>query len=149
MANPSTAKIVAIIIASIAVTITFTTIAALTASQNVDLNGTINTINVEVYHDEMCTQPCSNINVGTLNPGSTFTKTIYIKNTGTLPETLTMTTNNWNPTTAGNYLDLSWNRQNYILNSGATCEATLTLTVATNTDSLTTFGFSATITGTT
>ncbi len=148
MANPTTTKIAGIAIALIAVVMTLTSIAALSASRNVDLTGTINTVNVEVYHDAAWTQPCSNINVGTLNPGSTLNQTIYVKNTGNVPLTLSMTTSNWSPTTANDCLTLSWNRENYVLNAGVSCEATLTLTVAKNADSLTTFSFSATITGT-
>ena len=132
----------------IATFLTLTTIAALSSSQNFDLDGTITTVNVELYSDSGCTQPCSTIHVGTLSPGSTFTKTVYVKNTGTVPVTLSMTTSNWNPTGASSYLTLSWNRQNYVLNEGLVREATLTLTVAANTNDLETFSFRATITGT-
>ncbi len=148
MVNLKTVQIAAVSTALIAAVLTLTTIAALSASQNVDLEGTITAVNVEVYFDAGCTQPCSTIHVGALSPGSTFTQTVYIKNTGTVPVTLTMTTNNWNPTDASNYLTLSWNRQNYLLNEGLYREATLTLTVKSDTDDLATFSFSATITGT-
>jgi hypothetical protein len=148
MATLKTLQITAISTVIIATFLTLTTIAALSSSQNVDLDGTITAVNVEVYSDSGCTQPCSNIHVGTLSPGSTFTKTVYVKNTGTVPVTLSMTTSNWNPTAASSYLTLSWNRQNYVLNQGLSREATLTLTVAANTNDLETFSFSATITGT-
>ena len=147
MVNLKITKIVVLPIVLTAVLITLTTIGALSNSQNVELSGTISTVNVDIYSDDACTKPCTNITVGTLNPGSTFTQTIYVKNNGNIPVTLSMNTNNWNPTTASNYLTLSWNRQNHILNAGISCEATLTLTVATNADSLTSFSFSATITG--
>ena len=76
------------------------------------------------------------------------TQTIYIKNTGNVPETLTMTTNNWTPTGADTYLTLTWNRQTTILNAGASIQATLTLTAAANTGTLTTFSCDVTLTGT-
>ena len=148
MVNLKITKMIMLPIVLTAVLLTLTTIGALSDSQNVDLNGTIATVNVDLYSDASCTQPCTTINVGTLNPGSTFTQTVYVKNNGSIPVTLSMNANNWNPTTASNYLTLSWNRQNQILNAGTSCEATLTLTVAINADSLTSFGFSATITGT-
>ena len=132
----------------IAVAITFTTLAALSASQDLNMNGTITAVNVEVYSDAACTQPCSNIDVGALNPGDTFTQSVYVKNTGTVPVTLSLTTGNWNPAGANNYLTLSWDRENYVLNEGLSREAELTLTAASNTGSLTSFSFTATITGT-
>jgi hypothetical protein len=148
MVSTKTAQIAAILTVVIATSLTLTTLAALSASQNVQLDGTITAVNVEVYSDAACTQPCSIIHVGTLNPGSTFTKSVYVKNTGTVPVSLSMTTNSWSPTSASNYLTLSWNRQNYILNDGSSREAILTLTVTSDTGDLEAFSFSATITGT-
>src|SRR5664280_2122671 len=80
--------------------------------------------------------------------GTATTQTVYIKNTGNIPETLTITTNNWNPTNATSSLTLTWNRQNTILNAGTSIQATLTLTAASNTGSLTTFSCDVTLTGT-
>ena len=147
MATLKITKIIVLPIVLTAVLLTLTTLGALSNSQNVDLSGTIATVNVDIYSDNACTQPCTTVNVGTLNPGSTFTQTVYVKNNGSIPVTLSMNTNNWNPITASDYLTLSWNRQNQILNPGLSCEATLTLTVGTNTDNLTSFSFSVTITG--
>jgi hypothetical protein len=102
----------------------------------------------KLYSDSACTQIATALNVGTLNPGNTATQTIYIKNTGNVPETLTMTTNNWNPASASTSLTLTWNRQNTVLTAGQIIQATLTLTAAANTGSLTTFSCDVTITGT-
>ena len=135
-------------IAIVGILLTMTTLAALSASQNIPLNGTITAVNVGVYSDSACTVPCTALNVGTVNPGGTATQTVYIKNTGTVPETLSMTATNWTPTNATSYLTLSWDRQNYVLNAGLSVQATLTLTVASNTGSLTTFSCTVTITGT-
>ena len=140
--------IAVLLIALTAILLTGVSIAALNASRNVDLNGTITTVNIEVFYDHACTESCSNINVGMLSPGSVSTYYVYIKNTGSVPVTLSMTTENWVPTAASNYLNLSWNRQDHILNAGASCEAALTLSIAANAESPTTFGFSATIIGT-
>jgi hypothetical protein len=128
--------------------LTLTTLAALSASQTVPITGTIATVNVEAYSDAACTQPVTTLNIGTVSPGSTATQTIYVKNTGNIPLTLTMATSDWNPTGADSYLSLSWNRQNTILAAGQSIQATLTLTVAADTGSITTFSVSATITGT-
>lgn len=140
------AAVIAITIAAIALTVT--TAAVLNSSQTVPLNGSITAINLGVYSDSACTQTCTALNVGTINSGGTGTQTIYIKNTGNVPETLTMTASNWNPSTANSSLTLTWNQQNTVLPAGQSIQATLTLTAASNTGSLTTFSCSVTITGT-
>ena len=137
---------IALVVAAIA--LIATTAAVLSANQIVPLNGTITAVNVGVYSDSGCTQTASTLNVGTLNPGGTATQTIYIKNTGNVPETLTMTTTNWNPTNATSSLTLTWNQQNTILPAGQSIPAVLTLTAASNCGSMTTFSCSVTITGT-
>ena len=138
--------VIALVITAIALTVT--TAAVLSANKTVPLNGTLTTVNLGVYSDIDCTQIALALNVGALNPGSTATQTIYIKNTGNVPETLTMTVNNWNPTNATTSLTLSWNRQNTVLTAGQIIPATLTLTAASNTGSLTTFSCDVTLTGT-
>jgi hypothetical protein len=142
---PSTA-IIALTITALALTLT--TAAVLSTNQTVPLNGTINAVNIAVYSDSACTQPATTLNVGALNPGANATQTVYVKNTGNIAETLTMTTTNWAPSGAGSSLTLTWNRQNTILNAGASIQATLTLTAAANTGSITTFSCDVTLTGT-
>ena len=138
--------VIALIITALALTVT--TAAVLSTNQTVPLNGTINAVNLGVYSDSACTQTASALNVGTLNPGATATQTVYIKNTGTVPETLTMTANNWTPTSASSSLTLTWNRQSTVLNADQSIQATLTLTAASSTGSLTTFSCDVTLTGT-
>ena len=130
----SKVAVIAITIAAIA--LTATTAAVLTINQNVSLNGSITAINLGIYSDSACTQTCTTLNVGTINPGGTATQTIYIKNTGTISETLTMTASNWTPANANTYLTLTWNQQNTVLPAGQSIQATLTLTAASNTGSL-------------
>ena len=141
-----TAAIIALTIAGIL--LTATTAALLSANQTVPLNGTINAVNLGIYSDSACTQTVTALNVGVLNPGGTATQTVYIKNTGNVPETLTMTVNNWDPTSASSSLTLTWNRESTVLTAGQIIQATLTLTAAANTGSLTTFSCDVTLTGT-
>jgi hypothetical protein len=141
-------KVAVIAIAIAGILLTVTTAAVLSANQSVPLNGTITAVNLGIYTDSACTQTCTALNVGTINSGGTGTQTVYIKNTGTVSETLTMTESNWSPANANTYLTLTWNQQNTVLPAGQSIEATLTLTAASNTGSLTTFSCSVTITGT-
>lgn len=140
-----------IAVALIGIILTVTTLAALNVNQTIGFNGsvaTITTINIGVYQDSGCTTPVTSLTAGTLNPGQSTTSTIYIKNTGNAPVTVTMTVGNWNPSNAGSYLTLTWNRQNTVLSVGESISATLTLTAAVDTGSLTTFSCDITFTGT-
>jgi hypothetical protein len=143
--TPSIA-IIALTITALALTLT--TAAVLSNNQTVPLTGTINAVNLGVYTDSACTIPATSLTAGTLNPGASATQTVYVKNTGNVPETLTMTSSNWTPTNANTYLTLSWNRQNTVLTAGTSIQATLTLTAAANTGTLTTFSCDVTLTGT-
>jgi hypothetical protein len=143
------ASSVAITVVSVALMAIIVTAAGLlSANQTVPLSGTINAVNVGVYSDSGCTINCTSLNVGSLNPGDTATQTVYVKNTGNVPVTLSMATSNWSPTNASSYLTLSWNRAGYALAAGLSVQANLTLTVASSTGSLTTFSCDVTITGT-
>jgi hypothetical protein len=113
-------------------------------------NGTVlSTVNVGVYNDQACTQNCTSISWGTLAPGSSTIKTVYVKNTGTLPMTLSMATSGWNPSNADGPITLGWNREGAALNASQSINATLTLTVSPSINSsITAFSFNITITGT-
>jgi hypothetical protein len=122
--------------------------AGLIATQTIPSSGTVSSVNVGVYTDSQATQNCTSLNWGTLSPGNTANKIVYVKNTGTVPVTLTMTTGNWTPTTANSKITLTWNRENTVLNAGQSISANLTLAVASDTTGITTFSFNTTITGT-
>jgi len=136
---------------AIAVTGLFLTIVAagvLTSSQTIQSGGTITSVNVGVYSDAGCTQTITSLDWGTLAPGASTTRTIYVKNTGTVPVTLSMTTTSWVPSNANTYLTVTWNRENTNLAAGTTVAATLTLTASASAGSITTFSFNNVITGT-
>jgi hypothetical protein len=128
--------------------LTMVTAGVLVSSQTVTSGGTITAVNVGVYTDSACTINCTSIDWGTLAPGNITAKTVYIKNTGSVPVTLSMATAVWTPSNANSYLTCSWNRAGAILNAGTSISAILTLTAATNAGSITTFSFNIVITGT-
>jgi hypothetical protein len=142
----STGGLIAIAMAGLFLTVL--TSGLITASKTVPTTGTVTAINVGVYSDLAFTQECTSINWGTISPGNQITRTVYIKNTGTVPATLTMTTASWVPSNANTYLTLNWNRQDYALGVGASVPAILTLTVSSNTAGITNFSFNIVITGT-
>jgi uncharacterized membrane protein len=124
----------------------------LTASQTLSSSGTVTVIstpNLAVYSDSACTQTLTSINWGSLAPGQTASKTIYIKNTGNVPLTLSMDANGWNPSTASNYMTLTWNRQSSSLAVNQVVSADLTLVISPSINGLvTSFSVNIVITGT-
>jgi hypothetical protein len=84
---------------------------------------------------------------GTLNPGGTVTKTVYVKNSGNTAETLNMTTTQWTPAEASSVLTLTWNKEGSSLAAGAVVPATLTLQVSSNPGSVTSFSMNIVISG--
>jgi archaellum component FlaG (FlaF/FlaG flagellin family) len=147
MATPKLSIGAIIALAAAGIFLTLVT-AGVVVTQSVPSNGTITAVNVGVYSNSLCTQNLTSISWGTVSPGSTATITCYVKNTGNVPITLTMNTASWLPSNANSYLTLTWNRQDTVLNAGQSVSATLTLTVASSTGSLTDFSFNTIITGT-
>jgi len=103
----------------------------LTTSQRIPNSGNVKaTIGIGVYSDKDCTNPLSSIDWGEVQAGQSYSRTIYIKNNGNIKVQLSMTAGNWTPSTASNYLTVSWNCTNYILDVGKTVGANITLSVA-------------------
>jgi hypothetical protein len=128
--------------------LTITTLGLLSTTQEVPFEGTITTLNVNVYLDQECTQNCTSMSWGGVYAGESQTQKIYIKNTGNTPIELSMTITDWNPTTANGPISMAWNKENYILEQEEIVEATLTLTISENINDITDFGYKMLITGT-
>ena len=112
-----------------------------TSQQNVSSSGTIRVIGASIFWDTICTNKVTSITWGTITPGTSIRKNVYVRNDGTATGTLSMTYGNWTPTTAASYLTLTWNCTNYALARSALVCAELTLTVQSNITSITDFNF--------
>ncbi|MCK4433977.1 hypothetical protein KAU92_00700 [Candidatus Bathyarchaeota archaeon] len=136
-------------IATIGIVVSVLATSLLVAYQGFPNAGNVRAVGVGVYWDNACTSNVTDIDWQFLEPGDTANKTVFIKNGGTLPLVLTMTTDNWNPTTASDYITLSWDRENYVLNTTApVVQAVLTLSVSSDISGVGAFSFDITITGT-
>jgi hypothetical protein len=120
----------------------------LVATRTISNTGNVKVVGVGVYRDSGCTNPVSSIDWGALEPGVTTEVKIYVKNEGGVAVVLGMTIDNWNPASASSYMTLSWNRENYVLNSGSVVLAVLTLSVSSGVSEITNFSFDIIITGT-
>jgi hypothetical protein len=146
MATPrlSTAAIIAL--ATTGIFLTLVT-AGIISTQTIPSDGTITAVDVGVYSNIQCSQNCTSISWGSLYPGNSTTRTVYVKNTGTVPITLDMTPVNWDPTEASTYLTLTWDQQGTVLGVGDSVTATLTLTATADTGDLQDFNVNIVITG--
>jgi len=122
--------------------------ASLTSQKTIPGTGSIQTVGVGVYWNQQCTNATSSLNFGLLAPGSSKNFTLYVKNTGNSVLTLSMTSRNWNPTNATNYMTLSWNREGQQINPNQVLGFVITLSVALNVQGISSFSFETVISGT-
>jgi hypothetical protein len=139
-------------ITAFVMTLSVAALGLLTASQTISSSGTVTVVstpNIGVYSDIACTQGLSSITWGSITPGASVTRTIYLKNTGNVPLTLSMAADSWTPAIASSHMSLTWNRASTTLTVNQTTDATLTLAVNSDINGLvTTFSLNIVITGT-
>jgi hypothetical protein len=126
------------------------TAGALTTNQTLSSSGNISPISsvgVALYSDAGLTTPMTSITWGTLNPGGQTSVTVYIKNTGNIPETLSMVASGWSPANANTYLTCTWNPAQTTIAAGASTSAVITLATGGSAPTVS-FSFNIVITGT-
>jgi hypothetical protein len=146
--NLGTKAVIAMVIT--AVMLTALSAALLTTSHTLTTTGSItpiSAIGLSIYSDSGLTTPMTAITWGTLNPGGQTSVTIYLQNTGNIPENLTMSVSNWSPSNANTYLTCTWDPTVTPLAAGASTSATITLSASSSAPT-TSYGFSLTISGT-
>jgi hypothetical protein len=129
--------------------LTLTAYGAVTVSTTLSSSGSITTsANIGLYSDSACTTSLTTIDWGTTSPGSSITRTVYVKNTGTgVSLTLGMTTGNWSPSGANGPITLTWNREGTVLTPGQSVAAVLTLSVSSGITGITSFSVQILISG--
>ena len=120
----------------------------LVSSTIVQNTGIVASANVGVYSDYSCTQSLTSINWGTISPGSVVTRTVFVKNTGIAPLTLSLTISNWSPASANGPITVYWDQEYTVLDPNHGVTATLTLSLSSNTNGITIFSFNVVISGT-
>lgn len=108
----------------------------------------VSSVNVEIYSNAEATTALTSLQWGTLTPGGTVNRTIYVKNTGNTAKTLNMTATEWTPSEASSVLTLTWDKEGSSLAAGAVVAATVSLHVASNPGSVTSFSMNIVISGT-
>ncbi len=110
-------------------------------------SGTIRTVGVEVYADEALSQPLTHIDWGEVSPGETKTFPAWASNTGNDAITLQMTTENWNPTEASQWIALTWNYGGDSILGSSAIPVTFSLSIDADVSGVTDFGFDILIEG--
>ena len=132
----------AIVLASIAVVYALTSVSVYLSSV-----GTVKALGVGVYWDSGCSQTVSSIDWGSAEPGAVKNVTVYIRNEGNAPVTLSLQTANWNPPNAADYISLSWNYDGQTIGSNQVAAVTLSLSISSNIQGITTFSFDIVVVG--
>ncbi|MEM2741211.1 MAG: hypothetical protein QXD95_03585, partial [Nitrososphaeria archaeon] len=103
--------------------------------------GNIKALGVGVYWDIGCSQTVSSIDWGLAEPGSVKNVTVYIRNEGNAPITLSLQTANWSPLTAASYISLSWNYDGETVSPASVVKVTLNLSVSQSIQGISSFSF--------
>jgi hypothetical protein len=121
-------------------------IAGFSSSKSFVYASSVNGLGVGIYWDQACTNGTLSLNWGTIEAGSNYTLTVYIKNEGNSPASLWLETSNWTPSAASGYMSLNWNYSGQLLNVNQVIPLKLTLTVDPNITEISNFSFDTTIT---
>ena len=108
--------------------------------------GSIGGVGVGIYWDQACTNRTLSLHWGLINPVSNNTLTVNIRNEGTSPASLWLTTSNWTPSAASGYMTLNWNYSGTILNADEVIPIVLILNVSPTVSGITDFSFDTAIT---
>jgi hypothetical protein len=107
----------------------------------------IKVVGVAVYWDPAFAVPVTSISWGIVEPGETKNVSCYIANTSNVPIILTLTTSNWQPPNASNFITLTWNYDEQWIPIGNYSPITFSIHVDPATTGITAFSFDITITG--
>lgn len=111
------------------------------ANSTISNTGSVKGVGVGIYWNSACTNQTSKIDWGLIDPGSAKTFIVYVRNEGNTATTLSKFAENWNPSTAANYLSLNWNYAQQTLSVNQVLQIKLTLTVSSSISGITNFSF--------
>jgi hypothetical protein len=107
----------------------------------------VETEGVGVYWDSECNNPTTLIDWETLTPGSAKSVVVYIQNEVDESRFLYISTKDWDPENAFNYLSLRWKYTGQRIDPGDVLQTTLTLYVSRYIEGISSFSFLILVTG--
>ena len=87
----------------------FSTVAVMQWTQRIPSSATVKAVGVGIYKDINFTVSVTKIDWGIVEAGESKNFSAYIVNRSNVPITLSMTTENWTPVNASNFITLTWN----------------------------------------
>lgn len=123
------------------------TLAAMQWVRRIPSTAIVKTIGVDVYLDSELTTPVVNIDWGILEPGENKNFNVYVVNHGNVPIVLSLTTENWQPANASNFITVTWNYDRYPIAVSGYTYVTFTLHVDPATTGIDSFSFTIMIVG--
>lgn len=126
-------------------------VALMVASWSIPADATVKTVNLQVYQDVGMQIELHSINwtlvapVGPMDPGASKTVTVWLYSIGNAEQSLSMTTGNYSPDTAEQYMTVSWNKEGQTLQPRTVTPALISLSVASNVQNVTDFSFEITL----
>lgn len=108
---------------------------------NIAISEVISTEGIGVYWNSECSDQVSSIDWGIIEPGSTKNATVYVRNEGNTAATISLSTENWSPVNASNYMNLTWDYTGQIIDVGEVIQVTLSLSVSDSIEGITNFSF--------
>ena len=141
------AAIVSLVAYTLALGVLNLAVSPVQTESRISSGGAVKAIGVMVYSDVSCNNRLSSIDWGALEPDESKNVTCYIRNEGNSAVTLSLSTENWNPSNASQFLTLNWNYEGQFIDPGDVIEVTFTLAVSASVSDITDFSFDIVIVG--
>lgn len=103
--------------------------------------GSVKKIDVGVYWDGNCSSTVSSVNWGDIEPESVKNVSLFIRNEGTVTAGLFLSTDNWSPSNASEFMTLTWDYNGQTLDLSEIVLVTLTLHVSSEVIGIKSFSF--------
>ena len=116
-------------------------------TQRIPSSATLKAVGVGIYKDINFTVSVTQIDWGIVEAGESKNFSAYIVNRSNVPITLSMITENWNPTNASNFITLTWNYDGSQIAVDGYVFVTFMLSVDHATSGIDTFSFTIVVTG--
>lgn len=98
-------------------------------------------LNIGVYSDGDCSSNASSVDWGVVEPGSVQNVSLFVRNEGTVAADLYLTTGDWSPSNASEFLTLTWDYSGQILDRFEIVLVVLTLQVSPEVRGISSFSF--------
>ena len=108
---------------------------------SIESHGSVKKIKVGLYWNENCSSTVSFIEWGDIEPESAKNVSLFIRNEGTVAASLFLSTDNWNPSNASEFMTLTWDYNGQTIDPFEIVLVTLTLQVSSEVAEISSFSF--------